>query len=132
MTTRSLVLLRYKTTVGNIAAANGTALTGGNNKSILAQLVWNSVPTGSPFIVGQEITSTHFPFANVAGGGGYVFGNFSLQSFQPLMLDPGTYGITLRGGLYSVDLDTTGIRAAFGMNTDNLDVIVMSANQSIF
>jgi len=47
------------------------------------------------------------------------------------MLDPGTYSITLRGGIYSSPSDPVGVKAVFGSTVDNLDIIVSPATQTL-
>lgn len=117
----SVVTFSYSIGVLNLLTASGSpTFNDGASKQIGANIVWKTVPAGSPFPTNGLICTSALPFSNT--GDYYVSGTFYPSNSCPITLIPGTYSIELQGFVNAVD-NTQGIRATFGSNIyDRFDI----------
>lgn len=125
LTRTSLVTFNLSLQIFDVLRFNGNLLTDGVSKNIGTRLYWHSLPSGSPFIVGNSIIRSTVPFSN--SGSIYSSGFFVLNGSRSIVLSPGTYTVNLSGYVYAND-NGQGIRASFGGNTDTFDIIAIPLN----
>lgn len=116
----SLVLFSYQLGIDNIVNISGTSLTDGSDKQLGARLIWKTLPSGSPFIVNDVMSTNTLPFTNLAAA--YSKGTYYPNGKYSVILSPGSYSVELKGFVFAFD-NAQGIKATIGNSPyDRLDI----------